>query len=764
MMLDSRRLMLAVAFAWAALHLAFLGQFIYHDSWKHNFPMLYDLAQQSSCRGLPSWLWTPDSGTPTLIYVISTSLTQILRAPALYLLGCVHPGLVASVYYHKAVTYLGYFGLALGMYVLGRLLLQHRMSAVYLFAATLFAGLCLQAAHSDQVVTITFWFPWTAACGVLYHRHYDSLSGSRYLNLAVLFVCLQSFDQYPHFQVIAVGAAAAIYALFERRRALAALRMHWRRLWPSALVLGLTISHFLILRGAVSGYAPSLRTALVVDPTLFSESGFVQPTALIGSILPTSLLAGFEALKSDMENFFEYLRVAPHTAWSIFRLDELAFYVGVVPLVLAAVFLLRPGMARLRLGWVIWITVIFAVSLEQTRLYLFLFHYVPFFDLFRSYFLFILFVMLGVLVISAYGFDAVLTLPDVARRAVLRRAGLALFIMVLGAVIALLSMAAFDPNPLHLLLTLKGPLLRDLLITAAAYPALLYAAWPNVLPERRGLALIAVMVLSQVIYTAGTYSQVAIAQPRLFAEFGLERSELEPFDAAIRGDPNAVQRKLCAQFAECYLSRRPSVSLRRDLEGTFLRSRRGAVFVRHLSLPVAEALLGLTMPVFWTSRHLEEIDSDDSLVERLNAHDTDIALFLREVAYVKKRAFEKLAAGQDAGGEWADHVELRKLEWGRDVVRLSYNADKPVLLNASITCTSEWTASVDGKEIPLVCANVDGLLLRLPPGAGTVTLHYRDRWSDFVFDTRYVLLAIALFGIIRLAGAALRRRSAALRP
>src|SRR5208282_3439663 len=134
-------------------------------------------------------------------------------------------------------------------------------------------------------------------------------------------------------------------------------------------------------------------------------------------------------------------------------------YVGIVPLALALVFLFRPGMARLRLGWVLWTAALFAVSLRQTRLYLLLYGYFPFFDVFRSYFLFTLFAILGILVASAWGFDAVLTLSEEERRLTLRRAALALLVLVLAALGALASLALFGPHPLQLLASLTAPLL-----------------------------------------------------------------------------------------------------------------------------------------------------------------------------------------------------------------------------------------------------------------------------------------------------------------
>jgi hypothetical protein len=751
----SHRAFLAVVLAWAAIHLAFADQFIFHDSWKHNFPMLYRIARVSGCGMPPAWLWSPDSGTPTIIYVVSTSLTQILRVPTLLALGCLHLGLDAAVYYQKLVIYLGYLAVALGMYVLGRFLFIRTLSAVYLFAATLFAGLSIEAAHSDQVVTITFWWPWIAICGVLYHRHYAKRTASRYLNLATVFVCLGSFDQYPHFQAVAVGSAAVIYAALERRRAAAALARHGPRLWPSVLALTLTLLHFLLFQSSVRDYVPSLRGSLVVNPATFADVGFAEPTAFIGSLLPLTFLAHFDTLRVSMEAFLKFFPRTAGSQWFVFKLDEVAFYIGVIPVGLAAVFLARPGMGRLRLGWALWTAVILAVSLRQSGLYQLLFH-LPYFDIFRSYLLFILFVVLGLLVMSAYGLDALLSLQDEARRLAVRRALLALVVLVLGASIGLATILLFYHEPMRLLASLETPLSVDLFVIAAAFAALVYAGSSSASPGRRAAVIITAMVVFQMVYAAGTYGQLGTSQPQLMGEFGLDRLDLQALDAATADDPSRIQRKLCVIYAECYLSQRATVSLRRDLDGTFLRSKREPVFAPGLHLPVVFALSGLTMPVFWVSSHVEAIDSDAALVGELNAHDSDIAQYLRNVAHVDKDGMARLGADTGARDGWASEADLTALRWKRNRVRLDYRAERPVLLNSAIACTPRWKASVNGEPVPLVCANFGGMLMRLAPGGGTLELSYADPWSELIFATRYFLDLVGLIGIVLLARKSLR--------
>src|SRR5260370_18204348 len=104
----------------------------------------------------------------------------------------------------------------------------------------------------------------------------------------------------------------------------------------------------------------------------------------------------------------------------IFKLDSLLFNLGFIATVLAVAFAIRPGMGRIRAWWLGSAGVLFLVSLQQSRLYLLLFH-VPFFDVFRAYFLYIAYVIMAALIMAGYGFDAYLTLPAAHRRPLLKR-------------------------------------------------------------------------------------------------------------------------------------------------------------------------------------------------------------------------------------------------------------------------------------------------------------------------------------------------------
>jgi hypothetical protein len=199
-----------------------------------------------------------------------------------------------------------------------------------------------------------------------------------------------------------------------------------------------------LLRETIADYQPSLRAHLVVNPRQFDETGFVQLTALIGSFLPLGFLAEFDALGNVMlaripEHWWlRPLLVFPGVSRAfIFRLDLLLFHVGVVATVLATAFAVRRGAGRPRAWWLAFAGVLFLISLQHSGLYLVILR-LPFFNVFRSYFLVVILVVFALLVISAYGMDAYLSEPADARRRLFQKS---LAIVLIASAIAALAVA-----------------------------------------------------------------------------------------------------------------------------------------------------------------------------------------------------------------------------------------------------------------------------------------------------------------------------------
>ena len=752
----ARRATLAVLLLgpWVALQIVFRDRLVYHDSWRHGFPIFYAVAKETTCRGLPRWLGVVDSGSPLIIYVMSFSLLQIVRLPALFLTGCLRLDVISAMYVYLAQFLASYLALAGGMFVLGRLLFSRRLSALFLFVGTLYAGLFLDASHSGQVLAIIFWMPWIIVAAVQFHRHDRRSSGAWFLSAAVLFACLGALDQYPHFMLLAAVAGGGLYVAVWRPPLRELVRRHASRLWPAALVLMITAFQLWVANGTVGGYRPSVRSDLVLHRRDLAEVVFVQPAALIAMFLPIDFLAGFGDVRGGL-----FGPIWRQTWWlfplralrfSIFPLDSLLFYVGFVPAVLALAFGMRPGVLRLRLWWAGFALAMFLVALQQSHLAYLLFS-LPFFNLFRAYILYGVFVVFAVLVMAGYGMDAYLILESAERRRLVTRS--------LGIVLGLTALAALVLGVVLPAVTSKvAPvrlryLLPDLLIVAVSALAL-WRCGRSRRPERSALGLLLVLVLCQSVYWVAVQKLVDVPFDEVFAAYQLDAEDRTPVAPETAHDPNRFRRKECRSFGECYVSLRDTASLRRGPDGTFLRNHLEPVLQDDLALPVTRALSGLTHPVFWLSRMPVGYGSSAELVARLNGHQADIGEHLRRVVYLPGLDLGRMgvAAPSSRGS-----AELTFVERGPDTIRLGYRADVPVILNAAITFDPHWRARVNGSPAAVWHGNLNGLAVALPPGPGSVELRYRSGVADAFFYSRYLCLIAGAVAAAWLARSAIRR-------
>ena len=745
---------------WLIVQGVFWGRLIYHDNWAFNFPVQFGVAKNMACSGMPDWFGMVDSGTPLSIYNSSFTLTNPLRLASLFLMSCLKPGAMSAVYAEKICVFALYLFFAVGLYVTGRILYRQHLSAVYLFAATLFAGMCMETVHSDQTVLILFWLPWIVGCLVRFHRARRQPRAHWYLNAAAVLVALQALDQLPHLTVFAVGFGLLIYAALEPRALLEGLRAHWKRLWPAALALAVTAAQLSYVWTALGDYASSLRYAMSTHTELrialsrLSETGFAQPTAFIGSFLPLTLTRAFDSLADNLRAwYFAHIEILQSDRrFFVYQLDEVVFFVGIIPAALTGAFLMRPGLGRLRAGWGLFALLSVLAALQQTRLYMLIFE-LPFFDVFRAYLHLMFFGVFALLVMSGYGMDALLTLAPEDRRRLAARA--------LGVTGGLTAVAGFVLAWMHFLppatevlpaarfqlpdssLRLRYAILLDGAIVVAGFGALAWAVY-GASEVRRGMAVvIAALALSQAAYEAGVYRILSIPVAEGVARFGLDEADRTPLPAPVAGDPNALERKLCTRFAECYLALRDTASLRLDHEGTFFRSLGEAVFQPGLVRPVVEALSAVGHPVFWTSRRAEPYLDDAELTKRLNAHAADIADYLGQVVAVRAGDLERLGRLPEAG----EGAVLSHLSRGIDRLRLSYLAAAPFYLNAAIAYDPHWRVEVDGKAVAAVRGNFGGIAALLPAGSGVIEFRYVDRASELFFASR-ILMALAGLAIM----------------
>ena len=721
---DTRRLSAAVLWAllaWLVIHAIHFDRFIYHDSWKHNFPVIYRIATSGACMDLPAWLGTVDNGSPTSIYALSMSLTHLLRVPELYLLSCADLAPRAAVYVHKLQIFCSWALLAFGMYALGRALFRQRATAAYLLVATLFSGACLDASHSDQIVSEMFWLPWFALSMALWHRRLAERDAPLYFNLGGLFFSIALLDHYPHLIALGAVVAAALYVFLYPAGIVPFLRQHWPRLWPTAIVLVVVGMQLLFLKGEISGYSPSLRTDLVVDPEKFGSTGFMQPTALVALFFPLSYLADYDRLFNTLPYY-------------VFKLDLLLFCFGAVPLLIFLAALRAGEAARARLGWGLFLLAIIAVSLQQTRIYFALFH-VPFFDLFRGYFLFSMLSVFAFLVLGGYGFDAIADAEPGERAALVRRtlAWTGTAVLVVAFVFAWLIHLV--PSPLATLKKLTWPLLLDLLALAGAA----WIVWRYAARERQEWcrSVLVALVVLQIPLITGAYRMLAVSSEKMFNGYMLDGVDVARDPQ--RDTSTGVARKICTQYAQCYLSERRTVSLNLDLNGTFLRNRDEPVFQQDLSRTAQEALAGLSRPDMWLSRQLTPVPGRPVLVATVNAA-TDVGKLLADNAFVRDGKTGTAKRGASTSGE------IIRVKRGGDYIEASYRAPEPQVFSIAVNFDKRWRVVLGEQELAPMPANFGGMAVPIPAGEGTLRFEYGSTRSDLFFLSRYLLLLLGIGG------------------
>jgi hypothetical protein len=673
---------LAITLAWALLHGVYFDIFIPHDSWVHNFPVVYAQVRSSSCDALATWIVAPDSGVPTLIYALSFSLTQPLRIFYQKILSCSHPAPYEAMMLYKVQIYVMYLVFCLGMLTMGRVLFRHFASAAYLFTTALFAGMCLDAAHSDQVVIMVFWFPWAVTCWFMADRHAETRRGGFWMAAAFLFFCLQLLDQYPHFAALAAVVGFLLYAVArpDQVRELSKQKVAWV---GCGILLAVVVVQLGILQGEISFFAPSLRASVKVRPSEFGDTGFVQPIALLGTLFPLTFQAAFETIRSGGTSGF------------IFNLDLPIFYVGVLPLLLVTASLKAKTNKRTVYAWLTFSVAMLLVASQFSKLYLMLF-YVPFFDVFRSYFLFVVYAVFGMLVLGGFGLDAILSLPPGEKRQILRCIlawGGALFgAGALAFLLLVVVRKGIGPDAFRFV----GPMACDTLILAASFLTLWWLARRPDLKYGCVVLLLAVTIATQALYTATTYGIVGIRSREMFARYQMTEELMTPWAEAEWADPASLRRVSCPTFGSCYLAQRDAVSLKRDLEGTFLRSLENPIFRDSLSMEQKKALLGVDRPFLW-------IDP---------------------------------ASGQEGS------ARVTNLTRKADTMAFEAESDGPATVRVRITPHRGWKATLNGFPVTLRTADDGFMEIDSPGGHGCIVLSF-DHWpSRIFFWSRWLMVAL----------------------
>ena len=709
---------------WSGMHALHWDTLIFHDTWKHNFPVQYAVALQAGCGAIPVWLGNVDHGSPVLLYLISFSLTQILRIPEMVLLGCTSPAIEQAIMLHKAWLLGSYLVFVFGMWVAGKALHLSRFAAAYLVAATLFSGLSLDIDLGDQILNQLFWCPWmVAAIACADARPATDPARTWCWVAAATFLLVSLLDQYPH--VYVVPAAISVAALW------AGSGMPPIRLRSRAFAYGLSVIFVLVaatayqllaVKHSIANYSPSLRSSLIVDPSTFGHTGFVQPTVLLDFLFPLSVLVEFDALAGTTSRF-------------IFRLDNIEFLFGAIPLLFMLAFFVNPAIqSRKRLAWGLSLLAILAVSLQQTRLYFLLFH-VPFFNVFRNYFHYIDYAMFGALFVSAMGFDALLRQPTEVRAKAFRRAltGLLVCVGVAGVAFVHFALKIEQAEAVHRIARFA---VADLVILVLAIAAF----WQTARSGKGTIAIVALIVL-QAVTLGSAYRMLGVDRSAILDWYGpqTQTGARRLANGVIAAD--ALTRVQCDRFAECYTKRAFVASDRADLNGTFWRHADEPIFVKNLQPNVRRQLAGITHPVFWLSAaQIRNFHSRNDLIEDRNGNAERLPRYLQE-------ATSRVGESRNESGATLVAGAVTSAKVLADGYLVEYSSQSRGILNASIARSTKWRVRVNGTDVPVWDANVSGVAVEVPPGSGAVQFSYVNGEMLGTIILRILCLLAALIAL-----------------
>ena len=717
---------------WLFVQYLFFDTFIFHDTWNHNFPQTYEVSKASSCMQFAYWL-PSDTGTPTVIYAISFSLTQVIKAILIHVWSCTHPTPYSAMLTYKGIAIFSYLLFSAGMFVLGKVLFRQRLTAIYLMSGSLFAGACLQGQHSDEVIYILFWVPWCATALVLASKNLHGYLNPHlpffYFNIGALLFCLCLMDMYPHIPALAAVYAAVICAILYGCNQNFIARNTLHQLWPMATVLLLTILGLYCIEQQIFLFQPQhSRTAITLTPDQIGQTAFTQPSALFGSLFPLSFTAGFD-------------EIASRYVWKgfIYRLDLLLIYIGTIPFFLSISLLFSNKSRRATFGWLVFTIMLAATSMQTTGFYYAIFH-LPFFNLFRSYFHFWDYVVFSFLVLSAYGFENVMQCNLGERIKILKKTFIASFaIYIIGftsLVLFIIRATGHGPG----LGSYLWEIALDATIIIGSLLSISIGINKKISSNKIGVILIGFLIFTQTIYISHIYLMLGEKSEKTFSRYQTNIELLTPIADNKWDLAGEITRIQCEKASGCNLSQRPATSLKDDTDGSFFRDLHSPIIRKNLPANIKSSLAGVTFPILWATpsiTYLPSYEALDTII--INTNNDNI---LKNTTYVINPIanFEYIKSTHEKL-----NISFSNMKITPNNISFEYNSNSQGYVNISTTANNGWKATLNGYDVPIIRSYYNYMTIKINPGEGQITLNYSNSLDKYFFWSRNFL---ALLGLV----------------
>jgi len=716
---------------WLGIHIFFFDRFIFHDSWQHNFAIAFRVFNESSCGKITTWINNVDNGSSTTIYLISQSLTQAIVLPFMLLMSCLKPSLLTSIYAFKIQIFIAYLAFSLGMSVLGQLVFKNRLTSVYLFTTTLFAGMSLDNLHSSQIMSIMFWIPWIVSSFILAAQTLSSIGKAFWINVCILLICAQSLDQYPHFIVLFCAISILCFVLPNRQILNGFLCIPKFLFVPGILAVIITAAQMSIIKSTIGDYQPSLRADLIVHPSQFGETGFLQLTAFLSSFFPITMLAGFENFANGMGLIAQKFGAQPGARLFIFRLDSLLMMIGILPLLFISFFISQRKFNRYEIGLLFFVAIYLLISIQQTKLYLLLFH-LPFFNLFRSYFLLTPFIIFGLLLASACGFTAFLNCTTEARKKIGRLALILFSTAALTCVICICLLYAYSnwqPNGIK---NVVSGLLIDILMLIISM-IIFFRLCYQPLEKKYFKFILFFYIVMQGFVLGFVYDVTSESSQALLKRYTNYSQNIKTAE---------FSKLPCHNFSSCYTSSEPKVSLNLDLNGTFLRNKSEPIFYKSsIGQSMVEKLTGLTAPTAWISNRVVATQDKAKIPSLLVKNIVEGSSAQPNIIQVKD--FQEMYGPRNLF-----KAEVSIKHWGSEKINIYYSANDDGYIFIPLNYDIHWVARLQNRDIETFRANLGGTAIQVPEGSGEISISYYNPSERFLWISRVIIVFLGTLSIV----------------
>jgi uncharacterized membrane protein len=718
---------------WLAFHAIFFNTFIFHDTWHYNFPLIYRLISESSCGSITTWINGVDNGNPTILNLISHGITQIGTLIYVLVLSCIKPSITEAIYAFKLQIIFSFCTFLLGIYSLGLNLFQKKITTIYLLTIVMFSGILLNSTHSNQVLSIIFWLPWIAICFLNSNKTLNANVKISWIFLGTLLISAQTVDQYPHFIFITTICASLCIILVSPKYIENLMEIPSWKYFGCALILVITLFQLWNILNTAGDYQPSLRPELIVKPNSFGETAFLQETSILSIFFPLTTLYTYENIVEAIIPYSNKIFTGPRIF--IFRLDSILVMTGIVPILFCLVLLLKKNKKRIECGLIIFTCLIAIIALQHSKLY-YLLHQLPFFNLFRSYFLLTPIALLGLLVWSAYGFEEYVESNDCLRSSYTKKS-ISILLTLLSfcflILVGLIYKSTFTSSQFREILTFHILDFVNIFISIWVFYKARRILDINSLCFTLLLCYSLTQILTQigVLYLTGENIQSIIARYKLSSyskEFSTEITHKIP----------------CTTFASCYLSNIPTVSKNKDLEGTFLRNKNEPIY-HHLMIGenLADRLSGLVEPIIWFNKTIEVAINKDEIIKKINSPNSQKLMNI---------ILSTDPINIELQNKQLSNSKTRVINWYGSHLIFEHSSDAKGYIFAPINFNRHWNATIDNIPTEIYPANIGGLAIKTNEGINQkVALTYENKIDWLAILTRKIIVLLSLSSLIFIA-------------